>query len=69
MNINEYRGTCPRKSTVFTESVNRRDPLIFERFEPLYRETNGGGYTKRRIEAISRNQLAVAVVIARLRAP
>lgn len=43
MNINEYRGTCPRKSTVFTESVNRRDPLIFERFEPLYRERTEGG--------------------------
>lgn len=29
----------------------------------------GGMYEIRRIEAISRNQLAVAVVIARLRAP
>ena len=65
MNIRWCLFAC-KSYYLWNRGHSQRDPLIFERFEPLYR---GGGTTRCnavRAEAISRNQLA-AVIIAWLR--
>lgn len=69
MNINEYRGTCPRKSRYLRNRSTGQRSANFRTIRATLSGVNGAAYTKRGVEAISRNQLAVAVVIARLRAP